>query len=110
LAYGHCPGEVEEDVDMVFRRIDENGQTPQVLEYARYISMERFPDRIVQDRGTMFGAENEVDVKTGERLRHDFRSPLQGCYVFAHTQGVALGWDWVAPLGLNLQERLAQYH
>ena len=89
---------------MVFRRIDKHWRTSQLLEHARHVSMERFPDRIVQDRVTVFGAENEVDVKTCERLWHDVRSPLQGYRFTCYTQGVALGWGWDAPLGLNLEE------
>jgi hypothetical protein len=79
-------------VNMVFHRIDNHRRTFQLLEHTRHIGMERFPYCIVQDRRTVFGTENEVDVKTGERLWHGFRSPFQGYRVFRVTQGVALGW------------------
>jgi len=51
------------------------------LEYGRHVSMERFSHPIMQDSVAVLGAENEVNVESGERLRHGFRTPFQGCIV-----------------------------
>jgi hypothetical protein len=57
------------------------------------------PDLVVQDLIAVFGAENQMDVKTGKRLRHDLRRPFRALaftYLFpGRCPGLGLG----RPLG-----------
>ncbi len=71
LTYAYCSSEFKEDMDMIFDRIDECWRTFQFLEHNRHVGVEGVSDLIVQDRCAILGAENEMNVKTGERLRHD---------------------------------------
>ena len=62
---------------MVFNGIDERRRAFQFLEYNCHVGVERLPNLIMQKLLATFGAENEMDVKTSERLRHDLGRPFR---------------------------------
>lgn len=65
---------------MVFDRIDEDSWTSHVLQHSSHVSMERIANSVRNDLLAVFGAENKMEVKPGQRLRHGlcctFRSGL----------------------------------
>lgn len=102
LAHTYRSREFKEDMNMIVHGIDECRRTFQLLEHNCHVGVERFPDPDMQKLPAILGAENEVDVKACERLRHDLDRPFRALasgYIFS--QGVALGLGWAAPLGLR---------
>jgi len=84
FAYGYGPRKIKESMDVILRGIDQHRRTVQVLEHSCHVAMERFPHLIVQETITVLGAENEMDVETGERLGHEFKAPFQGFSDWLH--------------------------
>ncbi len=54
---------------------DENGASV-VLDDSAHVGEERFPDLGRQQRGTVFGRENEVIEEEGVRVRHEDAAQL----------------------------------
>jgi len=63
---------------VILHRVDERGRASEVLQDNGHVAMERVANRIAQQRRAMFGAENEVNVQTGEGLGHGMGRPLSG--------------------------------
>ena len=73
----------------------------QIAGYGGEVSVERRPYRKIKNGRTVFGAENEVNEDTGQRLRHaeEHKSGLQPWEIvwFPKTQADGLGWYDHAP-------------
>lgn len=61
---GAC--QIEQDVNMVFDRIDEHRGTAPILQDGCHVGMERIADIVGDESFTILGAEDEMDVQTGE--------------------------------------------
>jgi len=70
LTDGHGADEVKKKVRVVCHGIDKNGSASQVLQNLAPVGVERLANGIGDTWFTIFGAEDEGDVKSGEGLRH----------------------------------------
>ena len=66
------PGESEQNMDMVFYGIENDGRTVEVLEDGRHIGVKVRSDRLVKQRPPILGAEDKVDMDAGVGLWHRF--------------------------------------
>ena len=69
--------EVEQEVDVVFDGIDENGRGTQVLKDGGHVGVELGADVVGDEIFAVFGAEDQVDVEAGEGLWHRIGRPFR---------------------------------
>ena len=62
--------ELEENVNMILDRIDEDGRTAQVLENSGHVSVQRIANAVPEDAFAVLGAEDKVNVQPCEGLWH----------------------------------------
>ena len=93
-------GEIEEKVGVVFHRIDKDRGASQVLQHGGHVGVQRIANRIGDEGFATLGAEDEMDMKAGEGLRHRLGRPFRAlvCWWIAHP-GRCPGLSWRAPLG-----------
>jgi len=74
-----------------------------IFDNSANVRVKFIPDIIVQTRLPVLRREDQMHEDLSERLRHELR-PLQGLGTFGNlSQGVALGFRMMPPLGLGNQ-------
>jgi hypothetical protein len=59
-------------MDVILHGINQHGRAIKILQHHRHVTVQGIADHIGQNRLAAPGAEHEMDVKAGERLRHDW--------------------------------------
>ena len=62
---------------MVFDGIDEHGTAVEVLQHRGHVGVERVTHAVIEEAFAVFGPEDKVDVKAGERLWHGLNRPFR---------------------------------
>lgn len=84
FADGDGSGEVKKHVGVVFDGVDENGMATEILQDGGHVSMQCGADRVGDQAFTIFGAEDEVDVKSCEGLGHGVGRPFRAEICLLH--------------------------
>ena len=95
-------GQVEEQMGMVFDGIDEHGSAAKVFQHGGHVAVQRDANDIGDDALSVLGAEDNVNMKTGEGLRHGFGRPFRAWLDLYSDPGRCPGLASSAPLALVL--------
>lgn len=89
---------------MVVHRIDEYRSAAEILQNRGHVTVERLPDAVGNEGFAVLGAENEMDVESGEGLGHRLGRPFRArvWLLVGRPRGVAPGWHGAPPWGLGL--------
>ena len=78
---------------MVFDGINDERGASQIFQDGGHVGVQVGADAVVKEWFTVFRAENQMDAKAGEGLRHELGRPFRALtFVGTFSQGVALGW------------------
>ncbi len=103
LTDGHGSGQIEEQMGMVFDGIEEHGSAAKVLQHGGHVTVQRIANGIGDDAFAVLGAEDKMNMKAGEGLRHGlgrpFRAPIG---LLSSDPGRCPGLALIAPLALTL--------